>query len=79
MHSLPTIENILQKDVSMLTYEQNKFQGTDQIIGGLVDMPFQKVVHTIFSVDAQPSGVDGALLVSVQGELHVSYILLLIA
>lgn len=38
------------------------------------NLPFQKVKHVPKSIDVQPSGVPGALLVSVQGDLLVSKI-----
>lgn len=34
-------------------------------------MPFTSVAHVIDSIDAQPSGVPGALLVLVQGMLKI--------
>lgn len=56
----------------MLTFEQNQVQGADAIIEKLVSMPFNKLAHTITTLDAQPgSPSNGDVIVMVTGELKI--------
>eukprot|EP00835_Amoeboradix_gromovi_P002360 NODE_132_length_18298_cov_0.443101.p11 type:complete len:125 gc:universal NODE_132_length_18298_cov_0.443101:13982-13608(-) len=62
----------LYRDMSMLSFEGNQCQGTANITEKLMSLPFQKVVHKVDSIDAQPSYPDGKhILVSVTGQLLV--------
>lgn len=62
----------LYRDHSMLTFEQEQFQGTNGIIEKLKALPFQKVEHKISTLDAQPSSPSQAsILVLVTGQLVV--------
>ncbi|EFN55326.1 hypothetical protein CHLNCDRAFT_134320 [Chlorella variabilis] len=58
----------LYQDQSMLTFEGQKFQGTQAILGKLTSLPFQQCKHHITSLDAQPS-LSGGVLVFVTGQL----------
>lgn len=58
----------LYQDQSILTFEGQKFQGTQQITEKLGGLPFQSCQHRVVSLDAQPS-VGGGLLVFVTGQL----------
>ncbi|KAG8757996.1 Nuclear transport factor 2 [Serendipita sp. 396] len=55
---------------SMLTFEDSQFQGSVSIIEKLVGLPFQKVVHSITTLDAQPLPNNG-ISILVTGELMV--------
>jgi len=59
----------LYNDQSMLTFEDGKFFGKQDIMQKLLSLPFQKVAHSIndFTVQCLFSGI----LVSVGGELKV--------
>eukprot|EP00933_Yihiella_yeosuensis_P057415 TRINITY_DN57226_c0_g1_i1.p1 TRINITY_DN57226_c0_g1~~TRINITY_DN57226_c0_g1_i1.p1 ORF type:complete len:134 (-),score=22.45 TRINITY_DN57226_c0_g1_i1:91-471(-) len=61
----------LYKDASMLSFEETNIMGAANIVNHLGNLPFQKVTHVVNSVSVQPSGVPGALLVFVQGELKI--------
>lgn len=58
----------LYQDQSMLSFEGQKFMGTQQIMGKLTGLPFQQCTHHISSLDAQPS-ISGGILVFVTGQL----------
>lgn len=60
----------LYQDQSMLTFEGQKFQGAQQIIGKLTSLPFQKCAVQPNSTDFQPS-VSGGVLVFVTGQIKV--------
>ena len=77
----------LQSAESMLTFETNQSQGVTAIIEklqvGATDyfgvtradrkqaLPFGKVQHKVATVDAQPAGSDGSIIVLVTGALLV--------
>jgi len=62
----------LYRDSSMLSFEGSPYQGTTGIIEKLIGLPFQKVVHKVTTIDAQPSSQTVAsILVSVSGMLVV--------
>lgn len=62
----------MQRDHSMLTFEQSQLQGTTAIVQKLVDLPFAKVKHSISTLDAQPSSPgQGGVIVMVTGLLVV--------
>ena len=54
----------------MLTFETSQVQGAESIGQKLVSLPFQKVVHRISTLDAQP-GFNGDILAMVTGELLI--------
>lgn len=58
----------LYQDQSLLTFEGQKFQGVQQILGKLTTLPFQQCQHRISSLDSQPS-TSGGILVFVTGQL----------
>uniref|UniRef100_A0A0A9WZ74 Nuclear transport factor 2 n=2 Tax=Lygus hesperus TaxID=30085 RepID=A0A0A9WZ74_LYGHE len=62
---------MLYQDSSMLSFEGQNIQGSANIIRHLSELRFTSVNHVVKSMDVQPSGVPGALLVSVQGDLKV--------
>merc|ERR1711879_188081 len=62
----------LYRDHSMLTFESEQFQGAKGITDKLQALPFQKVVHKISTLDAQPSSPSVAsIIVLVTGQLVV--------
>lgn len=54
-----------------MTFETNQVAGTANILEKLVGLPFQKVVHKLSTLDAQPAGESGQILVHVTGQLLV--------
>jgi len=60
----------LYRDQSMLTFETSQTLGAASIKDKLVELPFQKVVHKISTLDAQPS-TNNAIIVLVTGQLIV--------
>ncbi|CAO2184427.1 unnamed protein product [Urochloa humidicola] len=60
----------LYQDTSMLTFEGQKFQGPAAIAGKLGSLPFQHCEHQIVTVDCQPSGPQGGMLVFVSGSIR---------
>jgi len=67
----PGLANLYQ-DASMLTFEGQKIQGASNIVAKLTCLPFQQCHHTISTVDCQPSGVNGGMLVFVSGNLQLA-------
>ncbi|KZT44212.1 nuclear transport factor 2 [Sistotremastrum suecicum HHB10207 ss-3] len=62
----------LYRESSMLSWESSPFQGSTAIVEKLTTLPFQKVLHKVSTIDAQPSSPTVAsLLVSVSGLLVV--------
>jgi len=61
--------NLYQND-SMLTFENDKFQGRDNILTKLTSLAFQTVKHQISTLDCQPTPGNG-ILVFVSGNLAV--------
>ncbi|XP_057821436.1 nuclear transport factor 2A isoform X3 [Cryptomeria japonica] len=61
----------LYQDGSMLTFEGQKIQGVQGIVGKLTSLPFQQCKHNISTVDCQPSGPAGGMLVFVSGTLQL--------
>jgi len=59
----------LYRDTSMLTFEGTETMGAAEIAKKLVNLPFQKTVHRIVTLDAQP--FPGGILVMITGELKV--------
>ena len=60
----------LYGEQSLLTFEGQKFQGTQNILQKLTTLPFQQCRHNISSIDAQPS-LSGGIIVFVTGQLLV--------
>ncbi|CAI9111592.1 OLC1v1011851C1 [Oldenlandia corymbosa var. corymbosa] len=61
----------LYQDSSMLTFEGQKIQGSNNIVAKLTSLPFQQCQHLISTVDCQPSGPAGGMLVFVSGNLQL--------
>ncbi|CAF9919575.1 MAG: Nuclear transport factor 2 [Heterodermia speciosa] len=61
----------LYRDGSMLTFETAAIRGVSDIIKQLTTLPFEKVVHKVNTLDAQPSNEQGGILVMVTGALLV--------
>ncbi|KAK5939991.1 Nuclear transport factor 2 [Knufia obscura] len=61
----------LYKQTSMLTFEKEPFQGAQNIVEKLTNLPFQKVQHRVDTMDAQPSSQEGGIQVLVTGALMV--------
>lgn len=62
----------LYQDASMLTFEGQKIQGSANIVAKLTSLPFQQCQHSITTVDCQPSGPAGGMLVFVSGNLQLA-------
>ena len=62
----------LYQESSMLTFEGQKILGSQNIVAKLVSLPFQQCKHTISTVDCQPSGPAGGMLVFVSGTLQLA-------
>ncbi|KAK4486063.1 hypothetical protein RD792_008728 [Penstemon davidsonii] len=62
----------LYQDNSMLSFEGQKFQGTQSITSKLTSLPFQQCKHHITTVDCQPSGPAGGMVVFVSGNLQLA-------
>ncbi|XP_068655893.1 nuclear transport factor 2A isoform X1 [Aristolochia californica] len=62
----------LYQDTSMLTFEGEKIQGSQSIVSKLTSLPFQQCKHNITTVDCQPSGPAGGMLVFVSGNLQLA-------
>ncbi|MCJ1426406.1 Nuclear transport factor 2 [Sticta canariensis] len=61
----------LYRGQSMLTFETTALRGADAIAEKLATLPFEKVVHKVATLDAQPSNDSGGILVMVTGALLV--------
>ncbi|KAL3613157.1 Nuclear transport factor 2A [Castilleja foliolosa] len=61
----------LYQETSMLSFEGQKFQGTQNITSKLTSLPFQQCQHQISTVDCQTSGPVGGVLVFVSGNLQI--------
>ncbi|RZC60607.1 hypothetical protein C5167_022363 [Papaver somniferum] len=62
----------LYQDTSMLSFEGEKIQGGAAIVTKLTSLPFQQCKHNITTVDSQPSGPAGGMLVFVSGNLQLA-------
>lgn len=62
----------LYQEGSMLTFEGQKIQGSQNIVAKLTTLPFQQCQHSITTVDCQPSGPAGGMLVFVSGNLQLA-------
>lgn len=62
----------LYQEGSMLTFEGQKIQGSLNIVDKLTSLPFQQCKHNITTVDCQPSGPAGGMLVFVSGNLQLA-------
>nr|AEZ52394.1 nuclear transport factor 2 [Wolffia australiana] len=62
----------LYQDGSMLTFEEAKTQGSQAIVAKLAGLPFQQCLHKVSTVDCQPSGPGGGVLVFVSGLLQLA-------
>jgi hypothetical protein len=62
----------LYQDGSMLTFEGTKTLGAQAIAAKLASLPFEQCAHAISTVDCQPSGPQGGMLVFVSGQLQLS-------
>jgi len=66
-----TLLEPLYRDLSMLSWEDQPFQGAANISEKLTSLPFQKVEHKITTQDAQPASPTGNIIVLVTGLLLV--------
>ncbi|GKC02727.1 nuclear transport factor 2B, partial [Tanacetum coccineum] len=62
----------LYQESSMLTFEGQKIQSAVNIVAKLTSLPFQQCKHSITTVDCQPSGPAGGMLVFVSGNLQLA-------
>ena len=61
----------LYQDGSMLTFEGQKVAGSQNIVAKLTSLAFQQCKHHISTVDSQPSGPAGGILVFVSGNMQL--------
>eukprot|EP00475_Leptophrys_vorax_P041361 TRINITY_DN77945_c0_g1_i1.p1 TRINITY_DN77945_c0_g1~~TRINITY_DN77945_c0_g1_i1.p1 ORF type:complete len:124 (-),score=13.78 TRINITY_DN77945_c0_g1_i1:110-481(-) len=61
----------LYQDGSMLTFEGEKFMGAQNIQAKISGLPFQSCTHIVATVDCQPSGPTGGVVVFVSGSLKL--------
>lgn len=61
----------LYQPTSMLTFEGQRIQGTDDILAKLTQLPFDQCRHVISTVDSQPSALPGGIVVFVSGSLQL--------
>ncbi|XVF33410.1 hypothetical protein REPUB_Repub17cG0166300 [Reevesia pubescens] len=61
----------LYQDGSMLTFEGQKIQGSQNFVAKFTGLPFQQCQHNITTVDCQPSGA-GGILVFIFGTLQLA-------
>ncbi|CAD6446671.1 edd439cc-fd5b-4616-b043-2da89aa142d0 [Sclerotinia trifoliorum] len=61
----------LYRDTSMLTFESASLLGAPAIVEKLVSLPFEKVKHQVSTLDAQPTGDLGGILILITGALLV--------
>uniref|UniRef100_M4EML5 NTF2 domain-containing protein n=1 Tax=Brassica campestris TaxID=3711 RepID=M4EML5_BRACM len=62
----------LYQEGSMLSFEGQKIQGSQNIVAKLTSLPFQQRKHNITTVDCQPSGPANGMLVFVSGNLQLA-------
>eukprot|EP01084_Bolivina_argentea_P219650 372490_1 len=60
----------LFKDKSMMTYEGSQHQGSQSIMAKLSGLQFSKIRHDTKTMDVQPSGA-GGLLIVVTGDVFI--------
>ncbi|MCL7034898.1 hypothetical protein MKW94_022079 [Papaver nudicaule] len=60
----------LYQESSMLTFQGEQFQGSQNIVARLNNLPFQQCKYKITSVDCQYSGPAGDMLVFVSGSFQ---------
>ncbi|KAK1632230.1 hypothetical protein QYE76_006545 [Lolium multiflorum] len=60
----------LYQEGSMLSFEGEKFMGAAAISAKLTSLPFDKCLHKVVTVDCQPAGPTGGVLVFVSGSLQ---------
>ncbi|CAM1502045.1 Fc.00g040290.m01.CDS01 [Cosmosporella sp. VM-42] len=61
----------LYREQSMLTFESASVLGATAITEKLTSLPFEKVKHQVSTLDAQPTMVDGGIVILVTGQLLV--------
>ncbi|KAI5656839.1 hypothetical protein M9H77_25632 [Catharanthus roseus] len=73
----PSLASLYQP-TSMLTFEGQKIQGTEDITNKLIQLPFEQCHHLISTIDVQPSSATdtatataGGILIFVSGSLQL--------
>ncbi|KFA68224.1 hypothetical protein S40285_01614 [Stachybotrys chlorohalonatus IBT 40285] len=65
----------LYREQSMLTFESASVLGANAIVEKLTEcaqsLPFEKVKHQVSTLDAQPTNLDGGIIILVTGQLLV--------
>ncbi|XP_042504614.1 nuclear transport factor 2B-like [Macadamia integrifolia] len=61
----------LYHPTSMLSFEGQKIQGVEEIARKLTQLPFDHCLHTISTIDSQPSSLPGGIIVFVSGNLQL--------
>ncbi|RYR26369.1 hypothetical protein Ahy_B02g060613 isoform B [Arachis hypogaea] len=56
----------------MLTVESQKIQGAQNIVAKLTYLPFNQCLHSITTIDCQPSSAASGMLVFVSGNLQLA-------
>ncbi|KAB1214473.1 Nuclear transport factor 2 [Morella rubra] len=67
----PAALAIMYQEGSMLTFAGQKIQGSQDIVAKLTSLPYEQCKHAITTVDCQPCGPAGGMLVFVNGDLQL--------
>ncbi|XP_021719400.1 nuclear transport factor 2-like [Chenopodium quinoa] len=62
----------LYQPTSLLTFEGQKFQGVEEISNKINSLPFNQCLHSISTIDTQPSSINGGIIVFVSGSLQLA-------
>lgn len=66
----PSLTSLYQP-MSMLSFEGQRLEGTENICNKLNQLPFGQCHHAISTIDAQPSSFPGGIMVFVSGSLQL--------
>ncbi|KEH38140.1 putative NTF2-like domain-containing protein [Medicago truncatula] len=71
-HYYTTFDTNRPNLAAALYHCQRQIMGSQNIVAKLTSFPFQQCHHSITTVDCQPSGADGGMLVFVSGNLQLA-------
>ncbi|KAH9624098.1 hypothetical protein KSS87_018312 [Heliosperma pusillum] len=61
----------LYQPTSLLSFEGQQFEGVDLISTKISSLPFDQCRHLISTIDSQPSGITGGIIIFVSGSLQL--------
>merc|ERR1712141_663268 len=70
-NSRPNLVNLYNADQSLMSFEGVQVQGSAKIMEKISSLSFDRIAHSITSIDCQPM-FDGGILINVLGQLKVS-------